>query len=320
MNEQLTIFGEEEIQPRRIKPRTGGSQSSIVFNDYEGFLAKFADNPKTTDDCFTPRDVYEAVVKYVGTVYDMTDKVILRPFFPGGDYVNADYPENGVVIDNPPFSMFTKIVAFYSTYKIPFFLFGPGMTITSACRYCTAVFVDNNIIWENGAVVRVDFASNLYGDLIATTAPTLRQMLADCPSQRKPGLPQFNYPAEVVRVSDFHVMCCGDVDYSLRRSEVHQTKKLDGKDNMFGEFFLVSTNKGQEKEAARLKAQETARLKAQEAARLKAQDIELSDREKRIVEKLTPTPITNRTTNPIDNRTDNPIDNRVPTPFGTHVK
>ena len=52
----------------------------------------------------------------------------------------------------------------------------------------------------------------------------------------------------------------------------------------------------------------------------KGRVVNLSDREKRIVEKLTPTPITNRTTNPITNRTDNPIDNRVPTPFGTHVK
>ena len=282
---QPTLFGEEEMLPRRPKPRTGGSNSSIVFHDYESFLAKFSDNPKTTDDCFTPKDVYEAVVKYVGTIYDMSDKVVIRPFFPGGDYENADYPENGVVIDNPPFSMFTKIVAFYTAYKIPFFLFGPGMTITSACRYCTAVFVDNNIIWENGAVVRVDFASNLYGDLIATTAPLLHQMLAACPSQQKTGLPQFAYPAEVVRVSDFHVICSGDIDYSLRRSEVSPAKKLDYKDNMFGEFFLVPSAKGQEKESARLQAQEITRQRQIEVGK-QATPIQLSPRERRIVEKL----------------------------------
>ena len=275
----MNLFGEEELELPKPRARLGGSNSSIVFHDYEGFLAKFQDNPKTTDDCFTPKDVYEAVVEWLGTVYDMTDKVILRPFFPGGDYENSDYPENGVVIDNPPFSMFTKICAFYSRHKIPFFLFGPGMTITSCCKCgCTAVMVDNNIVWENGAVVRVDSASNLFGDIVAMTAPKLRQMLAACPSQNvKKALPQFSYPAEVVRVSDFHVICSGDVDYVLRRSECDLTKKLDYKDGMFGDFFLVSSDKGAEKEAARLRAQEAARNSI---------PINLSEREHRIINKL----------------------------------
>ena len=76
MTEQLNLFGEEDLRPKAKRPARG-SQSSIVFHDYESFLAKFSDNPKTTDDCFTPKDVYEAVVKYVGTIYDMSDKVVL---------------------------------------------------------------------------------------------------------------------------------------------------------------------------------------------------------------------------------------------------
>lgn len=287
MAEQLNLFGEEDIEVPRPRAGLGGSNSSIVFHDYESFIAKFRDNPKTTDDCFTPKDVYEAVVEWLGSVYDMSDKVILRPFFPGGDYENSDYPENGVVIDNPPFSMFTKICAFYAAHKIPFFLFGPGMTITSCCKYgCTAVMVDNNIVWDNGAVVRVGFASNLFGDIMAMTAPKLRQMLAACPSQNvKKSLPSFAYPPEVVRVSDFHVICNGDVEYVLHCSECAITKKLDHKDGMFGDFFLVSTEKGEAKEAARLRAQEAARLRVQEAAR-NAVPVELSPRERRIIERL----------------------------------
>lgn len=113
MEIQLNLFGEEYT--RKAKNPTGGSQNPIVFRDYESFVAKFTDAAKTTDDCYTPQDVYEAVVRYVGTITDMSDKQILRPFYPGGDYLNAEYPENGVVIDNPPFSMFTKIVRFYTT-------------------------------------------------------------------------------------------------------------------------------------------------------------------------------------------------------------
>lgn len=282
---QQTLFDIEEMRPPRPRARSGGSQNSIVFTDYESFIAKFSDNPKTTDDCYTPQDVYEAVVKYVGTIVDLSDKLILRPFFPGGDYEHSDYPENGIVIDNPPFSIFTKCCAFYSMHRIPFFLFGPGMTITSVCRFCTAVLVDNNIIWENGANVRVDFASNLYGNLIATTAPLLHQLLQQCPSQIKAGLPQFSYPTEVVRVSDFHVMCSGDVEYSLKRDEVEIMRKLDYKDNMFGDFFLVPTHKGIEKEESRKKAQAITKQKEDNRV-LDAVSVNLSTREQKIIERL----------------------------------
>ena len=149
---QLQLFGDDDI-PRPPKPRkiSGGSQNPIVFHDYESFVAKFADAPKTTDDCFTPQDVFEAVVKYVGTIYDLQGKAILRPFYPGGDYEHSDYPDDGVVIDNPPFSIFTKVCAFYTRHRIPFFLFGPGLTISSCCKYCTAVIVSEQITFENGA-------------------------------------------------------------------------------------------------------------------------------------------------------------------------
>lgn len=52
-------------QPRRPKSATGGSGNPIVFHDYESYIAKFRDVEKTTDDTYTPRDVYEAVCQYV---------------------------------------------------------------------------------------------------------------------------------------------------------------------------------------------------------------------------------------------------------------
>lgn len=105
---QKTLFDiEEQDQRPKVRRPKCGSQNPIVFHDYESFIAKFTDRPKTTEECYTPRDVYEAVVKYVGTVVDLSDKEILRPFYPGGDYENAEYPEDGIVIDNPPFSMYT---------------------------------------------------------------------------------------------------------------------------------------------------------------------------------------------------------------------
>ena len=37
---------EEEQAPKRLK---GGSQNPIVFHDYESYVAKFKEEPKTTD-------------------------------------------------------------------------------------------------------------------------------------------------------------------------------------------------------------------------------------------------------------------------------
>lgn len=91
------------------------------FNDYEGFVDKFKPK-KTTDDCYTPPAVYDAVLNYVRSTYGIAeDTPIVRPFYPGGDYEHYDYPEDCLVVDNPPFSIFSKIVDFYTKRGIRFF-------------------------------------------------------------------------------------------------------------------------------------------------------------------------------------------------------
>ena len=284
---QPTLFSEETLTPKRPK-LTGGSRNPIVFHDYESFVAKFAENPKTTDDTFTPRDVYEAVLTYVGSVVDLSDKQILRPFYPGGDYRNAEYPENGIVIDNPPFSIFTEIVKFYTAYNIPFFLFGQGKTIMCCVKYCTAVIVTDLLTYENGARIYTNFASNLFGDTAIMTAPKLNDLIFSCPSQNnKANLANYNYPSELLSFSQMQTICRGGVEFSVNRNECQIVKNLDNHPkSLFGEHLLISSSKASEKEAAKLKAQEQAKAKAEiEKAGLSI-DIDLSDRERRIVEKL----------------------------------
>lgn len=268
---QMALFEAEETRPQAKRPkRSGGSQNPIVFRDYESYVAKFRDTPRTTDDTFTPRDVYEAVVDYVRSVYDMKDKVILRPFYPGGDYENAEYPENGVVIDNPPFSMFTRICKFYVARGIPFFLFGPGMTIGSIFGICTAVFIGEGITFDNKANVRCNFASSLFGDVIAMTAPALDQAIRRCKSQnQKVNLPTYVYPPELLSVSDMQTIARGGIAFSVTRREAIVVKSLDnhpkGKGALFGDHLLTAAAK---------------------AAAKAAVHIRLSEREQRIVSKL----------------------------------
>ena len=256
MEKPLTLFEEinngETFKIKRNKA-TGESANPIVFRDYESFVAKFQDKEKTTDDTYTPKDVYEAVVKYVGEIYDLTDKQILRPFYPGGDYKNAEYPDNGVVIDNPPFSIFTEITKFFAQRDIPFFLFGNGLTIFNVCGVCTAVVADTQIKFENKAVVKCNFASNLYPhDVIATTAIKLRKYIEDCPSQQKDTkeLRKVVKPECVLSVSDMQTIANGDEDFAVCREESRIIKKFGG-EALFGNHLLISKAKAQAKAQAK---------------------------------------------------------------------
>ena len=217
------------------------------------------------------------MVTYVGEVCDLTDKEILRPFYPGGDYEHAEYPEDGVVIDNPPFSMFTKICAFYTARRIPFFLFGPDLTIASCCKYCTAVIVDSQITFSNGAKVKCNFASNIFGDTVIMTAPRLSELLEKCHSQNtKADLPKYVYPGELLSVSDMQTICRGGIDFAVGRDECAIVRKLDNypkRSGLFGDHFLLASAKARAK----------ARAKAQA---INAIPVPLSEREKMIVAAL----------------------------------
>ena len=96
--------------------------------DYASFLDKF--KPRlTTDDCLTPPNVYEAVRDWAVKEYALEGREIVRPFWPEGDprrpaggYEGMEYPDGCVVIDNPPFSIVSRIVSFYAGRGIDFFL------------------------------------------------------------------------------------------------------------------------------------------------------------------------------------------------------
>ena len=257
-----------------------GKRIKTDFYDYESFLKKFTDAPKTTDDCYTPPDVYEAVLRYVGSIYDMKGKKILRPFYPGGDYVRAEYPADGVVIDNPPFSMFSAICRFYVKEGVKFFLFGPGLTIFTVVEDCTCVIISTDIEFSNKAKVRCNFATNLLGDVAAVTAPELDEMIRKCKSQNlKANLPKYRYPDNLLSVSDMQTICNNGLKFEVRRAESTMVRNLDRhpfpKKGLFGNHLLISDAKAQAKAQAKFNYTEDGRI-----------IVELSERERKIIEGL----------------------------------
>lgn len=70
-------------------------QSRQEGNDeYNEFLDKF-EQKKTTDDCYTPQIVYDAIADWVAKAYGLEKQNFIRPFYPGGDYQNEKYPAGG---------------------------------------------------------------------------------------------------------------------------------------------------------------------------------------------------------------------------------
>lgn len=133
------------------------------LHDYEGFVEKFKPK-KTTDDCYTPKAVYDCVLSYVHkNIMNLDGYVVVRPFFPGGDYESFEYKVNTAVIDNPPFSILAKIVDFYLLNDIKFFLFAPHLTLFNyakrnnvCCIVCGAT-----VKYENEAVINTSFLTNM---------------------------------------------------------------------------------------------------------------------------------------------------------------
>ena len=123
---------QEEIErmQREFEERMARGEISEEDEEYQEFLEKFK-LKKTTDDCYTPPPVYDAVVRYVEETYSVSRDKFVRPFYPGGDYVNESYPEGCVVVDNPPFSILAEILRFYDSKGIKFFLFAPTLTLLS---------------------------------------------------------------------------------------------------------------------------------------------------------------------------------------------
>lgn len=64
-----------------------------ITPEYQAFTDKF--KPKlTTDDCYTPDNIYEVVRSWVFEHYGLSaDTPVVRPFWPGGDYQAEEYPD-----------------------------------------------------------------------------------------------------------------------------------------------------------------------------------------------------------------------------------
>lgn len=259
-----------------------GDAEGESSEEYDAFAEKF--KPKlTTDDCYTPDNIYEVVRGWAVQRYSLDGCPVIRPFYPGGNYAEAEYPEGCVVIDNPPFSILSEICRFYDEREIPYFLFAPGLTLFSvASGSCNYLPVGVTVTYENGANVHTSFVTNLGGVKIEI-APDLYQVIDEENDKNlrdlHAELPNYVYPDCVVSVSVNKLAKYGQ-SLKIMAKDAQFMRALDAQKEagktIFGCGFLLSEKAAAEKAAA------------EKAVAEKAAAIEwsLSEREQLLVQQL----------------------------------
>ena len=273
---------ETELQ-RQMNKGGLSSEGREGAEGYDEFVDKFKQK-LTTDDCYTPTDVYEVVRQFVDQeVAPLEGRKVVRPFYPGGDYEKLDqYPEGCVVLDNPPFSILSKILRFYSAHQIPFFLFGPSLTLFSAADCdLTYIVAHAQIEYENGAVVSTGFITNLLPDLRIWVCPQLGEAVEEAQAAEDKTKRGFVYPDNLVTAAILCKLAAHATELKIRKRSCEYINESDSAKeqgrNMYGGGFILSDYAAAERAAAERAAATRLNLSERERAiiaRLNEQDID----------------------------------------------
>lgn len=242
-------------------------------------------NINTNDECYTSPEVYDTALKYAVERYHLQGKHIVRPFVPSGNYQQYVYDKNDVVIDNPPFSMTTKITKWYINHDIPFFLFINGLYAVSISRglpgKATVIATNAYVSFyhkPNNKVVKLGFVTNLEPkNIVLRGDATLTNKLNGL--AKKKVLNKYKYPENIIRNSDVLKAIRRGVELQLTTNNCLFEDNLDyNKEHkltdVHGGCYLVDDNVYDEYKAAIEKVPPY------------THHVTLSEREQAIIEKL----------------------------------
>jgi hypothetical protein len=242
-----------------------GEVETETSEDFEAFAEKF--KPRlTTDDVYTPDNIYRTLLDWARLHYELGPAPVVRPFYPGGDYQAAEYPEGCVVIDNPPFSILSEICAWYDERGIRYLLFAPGMTlfsINSGRSHYLPVGV--SVLFPNcGATIAISFVTSL-GPYRIELCPDLYQALDAANDENLKALhkdlPAYSYPDAVANVT-LNRLCKYGQALQILPEHASFIRALDAQREagkaIYGGGFLLSEKAAAEKAAAEKAAAEKA--------------------------------------------------------------
>ena len=255
-------------------------------------LVESAKPKLTTDDCYTPDNVYSVVRDYVAERYGLDPETFVRPFYPGGDYQAEDYTGK-VVVDNPPFSILRKIMNFYNENGIKWFLFTPGMSTVIGTNYREKMHICLGavITYENGATVRTSFATNLEPAGIRTDPALLNAINAANEENRQKtkkikNMTAWNYPPQLLTAAKMNYLANYGIDISFSLDDLHRINKLDNQPankSVYGGGYLLNPSAADSLAKAEAEAEAEAEKRRRRGWNCaEGITIELSDRERKL--------------------------------------
>lgn len=258
MDGQLELFRDLPMKRKRAS------------KSYGEFINKFKAK-HTTDDCYTPEAVYNAVRDWTVNEFGLEGREIVRPFWPGVDFETFDYPENCVVIDNPPFSIYSKILKFYTEEGIDFMLFGPTLTLFK--RYdCCYIVTSETVTYANGAKVNTSFVTSLDKVNRIRCDRSLKNAIAEAGHQKKSDLTVIKYPNCVV--SSAILGKTSRVDFRVRKEDCVWITHAGG-NYLFGNGFLLSDRATADRAAADRAAADRAAERKKVVVQLLPEELEI---------------------------------------------
>ena len=224
--------------------------------EYDAFTEKFKPK-KTTDDCYTPQNIYAVVADWVAQEYGLDKDKFLRPFKPGGDYEHEAYPDGWTVVDNPPFSIMKSICTFYNERGVDFFLFCPALTPPNV-EGVTIIATGSDITYENGASVSTSFVTNMQPDIVLRSAPKLYKAIEETNKVnlflQHRHVPKYEYPDHVITAAIAQKYSKRGVDYELKKRDAVKIKSLDAQravgKAVFGYGWLLADRAAADRAAA----------------------------------------------------------------------
>ena len=227
---------------------------------YEEFIQKFKAK-KTTDECYTPKVIYEVIKDFVVSEYGVNADDFIRPFYPTGDYKRENY-QGKIVVDNPPFSIMSEIIRFYAKYGIKYFLFCSCLTAPLRALYETRgkyLNIGASIIYENGAKVRTSFCTNLGDDdIFIKNYPKLKADIekANENGKKKKQITKLEHHENIITPALIIDIAVTDFEVKFNECEYFQSEKIKNHKKIFGVSFLVSDEVAKAKAKAKAKAYE----------------------------------------------------------------
>ena len=258
MNTKEDEAARESVSERRFSEGMAREQEMEETAEYAAFVEKFVPK-KTTDECYTPQAIYDVVKEWAVERYNLQGREIVRPFYPGGDYELAEYTDGCVVIDNPPFSILSKICNYYQEKRIEFFLFAQEKTMFSVGsgkhKY---VCCGATITYENGASINTGFVTNLPGAKIVVAADLSKLVNKADAENRAVKIAKhekYEYPVEVATPTRMANIARRGVSFEIAEGELQFIRAMDeqrenGK-TIYGGGFILSEKAAAEKAAAK---------------------------------------------------------------------